>query len=91
MFDLYDIWVFVLLIEIITIAKLFITVHFFFFILQHDKQTLSYIHTKFEGNKNYSFFLQFVLWGHPGFFAPTLKTTLASEVDVPVITWSDSG
>ena len=28
--DLYDIWVFVLLIEIITIAKLFIIVHFFF-------------------------------------------------------------
>ena len=82
MFVLYDIWVFVLLIEIITIAKLLIIVHFF--ILQHEKQILSYIHITFESNENNRFFfLQFVLWGHQ-FFAPTLKTTLASEVDVPV-------
>ena len=54
-------------------------VHFFF--LQHEKQTLSYIHTKFEGNKNN--------FGGTHFLAPTLKTTLASEVDAPVITWYD--
>ena len=48
-------WVFfLLLIEIISIAKFFIIVHFF--VLKHEKQTLSYIHTKFEGDKNNSFF-----------------------------------
>ena len=33
--------------EIISIAKLLVIVHFF--VLKHEKQTLSYIHTKFEG------------------------------------------
>ena len=58
---------FLLLIEIISIAKLLIIVHFF--VLKHDKQTRSYIHTKIEGDKNNSFFLQFILWVHP-FFCP---------------------
>ena len=49
---------FLLLIEIISIAKLLIIVHFF--VLEHEKQTLSYSHTKFEGDKNI-FFLQFIL------------------------------
>ena len=38
---------FLLLIEIISVAKLWITVHFF--VLKHEKQTLRYIHTKFVG------------------------------------------
>ena len=45
---------FLLLIEIISIAKFWIIVHFF--VLTHEKQTLSYIHTKFEGDRNTSFF-----------------------------------
>ena len=88
MFDLYDIWVFVLLIEIITIAKLFITVHFFL-ILQHDKQTLSYTFTQnLKVIKTTDFFSNLFCRG-TCFFSPTLKTTLASEVDAPVITWYD--
>ena len=73
MFVLYNIWVFfLLLIEIISIAKLLIIVHFF--VLKHEKQTLSYIHTKFEGNKNDS--LQVILWGHPFFFSPNTENDL---------------
>ena len=45
---------FLLLIEIISIAKLLIIVHFF--VLKHVKQTLSYVNTKFEGDRNTSFF-----------------------------------
>ena len=47
------------LIEISFIAKLLIMVHFF--VLKYEKQTLSYIHTKFEGVKKTIFYLQFVL------------------------------
>ena len=60
MFVMYDIWgffclfLFLLLIEIISIENLCIIVHFF--VLKHEKQTLSYIHTKFEGNQNKFFF-----------------------------------
>ena len=64
---------FLLLIEILSIAKLLIIVHFF--VLKHEKQTLCYIHTKSEGDKNILFcflFLQFTLWEHL-FFCPTLK------------------
>ena len=68
-------WVFfLLLIEIISVAKLSIIVHFF--VLKREKQTLSYIHTKFEGDENKVFFLQFILWEHP-FSALTLKITWA--------------
>ena len=83
LFVLYDIcFLFLQLIEIISIAKLLIIVHFF--VLKHEKQTL---HTKFQGDKNNHFFsLQFILLGHP-FFAKTLKITWAWEVDAPVITW----
>ena len=97
MFVLYDIWwegegegffFFLLLIEIISIAKLLIIVHFF--VLNHEKQTFSYIYTKSERNKNNRFFFQFILWG-TWFFAPTLKITWASEVDAPVITWYEQG
>ena len=42
-----------ILIEIISVAKLLIIVHFF--VLKHEKQTISCIHTKFEGDKNTSF------------------------------------
>ena len=89
MFVVYDIWFvcfFLLLIEIISVAKLLIIVHFF--VLKHEKQTLSYIHTKFEGDENHSFFffLQDILWEHR-FSAQTLKITGAWEVDVPEITW----
>ena len=48
---------FLLLSEIISIAKLWVIVHFF--VLKHEKQTLSYIHTKFKGDRNTS-----------GFFSP---------------------
>ena len=43
-----------LLIEIISIAKLLIIVHFL--VWKYEKQTLSYIHTKFEGDRNTCFF-----------------------------------
>ena len=68
--------VFLLLIEIISIAKLLSILHFF--ILKHEKQTLSYIHTKFEGNKNNSFFLVFL---------PAQKIIRAWQVDAPENTW----
>ena len=87
MFVVYDIWgfFFLPLVEIISIAKLLIIVHFF--VLKHEKQTLNYIHTKFEGDKNNSFFfLQFILWEHQ-FFCPTLKIAWVWEVDAPEITW----
>ena len=65
---------FLLLIEIISIAKLLIIVHFL--VLKHEKQTLSYINTKFEGDRNTSFFfLQFILWEHP-FFCPNTENYL---------------
>ena len=77
MFVMYNICVFfffLLLIEIISIAKLLIIVHFF--IWKHEKQTLSYIHTKFEGDRNTCFFfLQFILWEHP-FFCPNTQNYL---------------
>ena len=71
MFVMYDIWCgfFFLLIEIISKAKLLIIVHVF--VLKHDKQTLSYIHTKFEGNKNNSFFSPNYFVGAPTFFSNT--------------------
>ena len=90
MFVVYD-WhlvflgFFLLLIEIIFLAKLLIFVHFF--VWKHEKQTLSYIHTKFEGDKNNRFFfLKFILWEHP-FFCPNTEITLVWEVDAPEITW----
>ena len=46
----WHLFFFLLLIEIISIKKLLIIAHFF--VLKHEKQTLSYIHTKFEGDKN---------------------------------------
>ena len=59
---------FLLLIEIISFAKLWIIVHFFVF--KHEKQTLSYI-TIFTQNlkviETTVFFLQFILWEHPFF------------------------
>ena len=45
---------FFLLIEIISIAKLLIILHFL--VWKYEKQTLSYIHTKFEGDRNTCFF-----------------------------------
>ena len=74
---------FLLLIEIISIAKLLIIVHFF--VLKCEKQTLSYIHTKFEGDKNI-FFSKLFCEGTTS-SAPTLKITWTWEVDAPVITW----
>ena len=52
-------------IEMISIAKLWISVHFF--VLKHEKQTLSYIHTKFEGDRNTSFFSPIYFVGAPIF------------------------
>ena len=72
MFVVYDIWdFFLVLIEIISIAKLLIIVHFF--VLQHEKQTLSYIHTKFEDDKYNRIFFSNLFCGSTCFSAPTLK------------------
>ena len=90
MFDLYDIWVFVLLIEIITIAKLFIIVHFFFLSYNTINKHLATFTQNLKVIKTTVFFSN-LFCGGTRFFAPTLKTTLASEVDAPVITWYDSG
>ena len=48
-----------------------------FFVLKHEKQRLSYIHTKFEGDKNNRvfFLLQFILWEYP-FFCPNTENYL---------------
>ena len=68
-----------LLIEIMSIhiAKLLIIVHFF--VLKHEKQTLSYVNTKFEGDRNTSIFLQYILWEHP-FFCPNTENYLGLRV-----------
>ena len=55
---------FLLLIEIISVAKLLIIVYFF--VLKHEKQTLSYIHTKLEGDKTI-FFSSIYFLGAPVF------------------------
>ena len=75
MFVVYDIclFFFLVLIEIIYVAKLLIIVNFF--VLKHEKQTLRYMHTKFEGDRNNSFFLQFIIWEHP-FFCPNTENYL---------------
>ena len=66
LFVMYDIWVlFLLLIEIISIAKLLIMVHFF--VLKHEKQTLSYTHTAYEGDKTNFFFSSIYFVGVPVF------------------------
>ena len=63
-----------LLTEITSIVKLWIIVHFF--VWKHEKQTLSYIHTKFKGDRNNRFFfLQIILWEHP-FFCPSTENYL---------------
>ena len=75
---------FLILIEI-SIAKLLIIVHFF--VWKYEKQTLSYIHTKFEGDRNTSFFSSNLFCWSTRFSAPTLKIPWALEVDAPKITW----
>ena len=88
MFVLYDIccFFFLLLIEIIEILQNFWSLYTFF-LLKHEKQTLSYIHTRYDGNKT-SFFSPIYFVGGPVFFfLPTLKITWAREVGAPVITW----
>ena len=75
MFVMHDIFSSpLLLIEQNSISKLLITVHFF--VLKHDKQTLSYIHTKFEGDK-IDFFSANLFCGSTHFSAPKLKMTSA--------------
>ena len=56
---------FLLLIKIISIAKLLIIVHFF--VLKHEKQTLSYVNTQFEGERNTSFVSPIYFVGAPVF------------------------
>ena len=63
-----------------------IIVHFFF-VLENEKQTLSYVNRKFEGDRNTSFFFSNLFCGSTRFSAPTLKITWAWEVDAPEITW----
>ena len=69
-----SVFFFLLLIEIISIAKLLIIVHFF--VLKHEKQTLTYIHTKFEGDKSKFFFLH-LFCRCTCFSAPTMRITWA--------------
>ena len=78
---------FLLLIEIISVAKLLIIVHFL--VWKYEKQTLSYIDTKFEGDRN-TFFSNLFCWS-TRFSAPTLKITWTWEVDTPEITWYEKG
>ena len=56
---------FLLLIEVISVTKFLIIVHSF--VLEHEKQTLSYIHTKFEGDINNFFFSPIYFVGAPVF------------------------
>ena len=63
---------FLLLIEIISIAKLLIIVHFF--VWKQEKQTLSYIHTKFEGDRNTFFFSPIYFVGAPVFLPQHWKS-----------------
>ena len=84
-FDFWFVFFFLLLlIEIISVAKLLIIVYYF--VLKHEKQTLSYIHTKFKGDKD-SFFFSNLFCGSTRFSASTLKITWAWEIDAPVIIW----
>ena len=69
---------FLLLIEIIYIAKFWIIVCFF--VLKHEKQTLSYIHTKFESDRDDRYFFSNLFCGSTRFSAPTLKIAWAWEV-----------
>ena len=67
-------------------CKIWIIVHFF--VLKHEKQTLSYFHTKFEGDRNnWVFFFSNMFCGSTRFSASTLKITWAWEVDITEITW----
>ena len=66
---------FLLLIEIISIAKLLIIVHFL--VLKHEKQALSYVNTKFEDDINTRFFFSNLFCASTHFSAPTLKITWA--------------
>ena len=82
------IWGFFLLvqlIEIISIANFWSL--YTFFVLKHEKQTLSYFHTKFEGDKNNNFFFSNLFCGSTRFSARTLKITWTWEVDTPVMNW----
>ena len=72
---------FLLLIEIISIAKLLIIVHFF--VLKHKKQTLSYIHTKFEGDKDTSCFSPIYFVG-AHVFLPQHRKLLGPEKLMPL-------
>ena len=54
-------------------SKIWIIVHFF--VLRHEKQTLSYIHTNLKVIETRFFFLQFILW-EDQFFCPNTKNYL---------------
>ena len=76
---------FLLLVEIVSIAKLLIIVHFFWSENMRKKhlaaftQNLKVIETPF--------FFSNLFCGSTGFSAPSLKITWAWEVDAPEITW----
>ena len=84
MFVMYDICFFfsLQLIEIISIAKLLIIVHFF--VLKHEKQTFSYIHTQFEGDKNNSFFFNPIYFVGAPVFLPQHRKLLGPERLMPL-------
>ena len=74
---------FLLWIEIISIAKLLIIVHFF--VWKYEKQTLSYIHTKFEGDRNIcGFFLLFFFFSWAAVFLPGHWKLLGPERLMPL-------
>ena len=64
---------FLLLVEIISSTTLLIIVHFF--VLKHEKQTLSTFTQNLKVKKTTGFFLQFILWEHP-FFSPNTENYL---------------
>ena len=65
--------------------------HSTLFVWKYEKQTLSYVHTKFGGDRNTCFFSYNLFCWSTRFSAPTLKITWAWEVDAPEITWYELG
>ena len=73
---------FLLLTEIISNAKLWIIVDVF--VLKHDKQTLSYIHTKFEVIETTGFFFSPIYFVRAPVFLPKHRKLLGPERLMPL-------
>ena len=79
---------FLLLVEIISSTTLLIIIHFF--VLKHEKQTLTTFTQNLKVKKKQVFFSN-LFCGSTRFSPPTLKITWAWEDDAPVITWYEQG